>query len=408
MTDIFLGSHYGTKNDIMFFRNIVSNLEHFADCTFSDEATEIDEVELGILPKVRTTFKIKYARDTTFKNTYTDLTMRVVGYNAAIPLFVKYISGQNKIYVPTIPWGQSTLAEIETTTKVYAKPNYESPSQLSIDSCSGKFTYGQTVADWGTAATLSGSWSVPSQLSMTNGDVYEFAGYNMSIATLDAPTNLETLDGSTVVYRKGIAFNDNDNDANDWASSTIRKWLNGKGMTDSIWSQDSTDPRAHIGCDGLMSKVKSSFFSAVVPVVNKVWVREGLRSGKNLDANDCEHVVDHFWLLGAGQVNCPEYTMEDTGVVHDAPDYKYDTAILSTAYETAEDKLSRTMEKDGRITSGKRPMSLRSASEYPQSTTGGGSYYGRLYVSSSAQSLGQVSPGSLVAKGAACFGCTIG
>ena len=48
---------------------------------------------------------------------------------------------------------------------------------------------------------------------------------------------------------------------------------------------------------------ESSFLDAIVPTVNRTWVHSSLRTtGLTLDNTYCEHVVDNFWLLGAGHV----------------------------------------------------------------------------------------------------------
>jgi len=47
---------------------------------------------------------------------------------------------------------------------------------------------------------------------------------------------------------------------------------------------------------------ESSFLDAIIPTVNRTWVHSSFRTGLTLDDNYCEHVVDNFWLLGAGHV----------------------------------------------------------------------------------------------------------
>lgn len=42
----------------------------------------------------------------------------------------------------------------------------------------------------------------------------------------------------------------------------------------------------------------------VAKAVNRTWVHGNFTSGKTLDENQCEHIVDKFWLLGNGNVNC--------------------------------------------------------------------------------------------------------
>lgn len=72
---------------------------------------------------------------------------------------------------------------------------------------------------------------------------------------------------------------------------------------------------------GLLSRLPdTTFVDAVIPTVNRTYV----------DANQCEHVVDRFWLLGVGNVNCKgsdtTANFPDGGASIDGENKGYDTS----------------------------------------------------------------------------------
>lgn len=85
----------------------------------------------------------------------------------------------------------------------------------------------------------------------------------------------------------------------------------------------------------LASKFQSEdgFLRNIQKTVNRTWVHEDYRSEVTLDSNYCEHVVDKFWLLGNGNINC---SGQDSGTTYLA-DGSYDTSKFSLIYTPADD-----------------------------------------------------------------------
>lgn len=68
----------------------------------------------------------------------------------------------------------------------------------------------------------------------------------------------------------------------------------------------NTDTEYFTNFKGLYSRLLANdgFMKNVAKAVNRTWVKDDFISGKTLDENQCEHIVDKFWLLGNGNVNC--------------------------------------------------------------------------------------------------------
>ena len=92
---------------------------------------------------------------------------------------------------------------------------------------------------------------------------------------------------------------------------------------------------------GLLSRLPDEkFLKAVSPCVNRTWVHGSYRSGKILDSNYCEHVVDKFWLLGEGNINTASLWMND-----DAYDTSKFTGVFTS--DTKPVRIRKYMNEDG-------------------------------------------------------------
>ena len=92
---------------------------------------------------------------------------------------------------------------------------------------------------------------------------------------------------------------------NDWSASQMRTWMNGSlAVVKQGWSTPNFTAHTFGTITGLLSRLPDEkFLKAVSPCVNRTWVHDSYRSGKTLDSNKCEHVVDKFWLLGERNIN---------------------------------------------------------------------------------------------------------
>lgn len=200
-------------------------MENFTNCSFDTETRLLRIIQKNILPKVGSTFMVSYQMDQDNPDKYIDLELRIIGYNATIPQFIKYKSGNKFIYIPSIPENSHLLTSIAANTKVYNYPNFYRYGGKTVGSVSGEsFTYGQTNSDWGITATENGGWSVPMQVTLNDGHTYTFAGYNVTVIPVAAPTCLKNG-----VRAHAIAFNPNSSEDNVWSSSNLRLWANTNG-----------------------------------------------------------------------------------------------------------------------------------------------------------------------------------
>lgn len=398
---IFLGAPSSTIQETFFFRQLRKNLENFTNCSFDTETKLLRIIQKNILPKVGSTFMVNYQMDQDNPDKYIDLELRILGYNATIPQFIKYKSGNNFVYIPSIPENSHLLTPIAANTKVYSYPNFyryggKTVSQVSEDT----FTYGQTNSDWGITATENGEWSVPMQVTLNDGLTYTFAGYNVTVIPIAAPIGLKNG-----VSAQAIAFNPLPDGVNVWSSSNLRLWGNTNGLNDDTYFYCVGTKKGLI--DGLLGRFKQSFMVAVTPVVNRTWVREACREGLILDANYCEHVIDTFWAPSAAQMNTPKSVDDDK----EFEDFKYDTARFTTVFSDNSSRTTKKMNEDGTVDTGKtRNYSLRSAVGFTKSTSAGGTYYGRGFISgdSATSGAGVANVGALTASVAAQYACTIG
>ena len=359
------------------WNGIVENLESFSDSMIGTE-----------LPAVGGFLSSAYEIG---DNTTIPLTWQVLGYNSSIPKYVKYKDANgNKIYVSSVKPASNgsvqgeLLSPITVGDDVYVKNSEGGYEKIGpVGSIDGSFTYGQTNATWGTTATESGSYSVPSSITVL-GTTYSFAGYNMTLAT--AGTIGAVKDG---IYYNNADFNSSTtNYTNDWSGSQIRAWLNGYNADFTTWYWYYNNDYNKVNVGNTLPKfttrfgADNGFLDNVVQVVNRTWVWgtdtwNTLWNQKVLDSsNKCEHVSDKFWLLGTGQVNC---SGSSTGQYFNG--YQYETAIYSSIFSNTDIWTSSNSRKrfqmnaDGSMNAVARYWRLRSAysdtdSEYNSSFVG--------------------------------------
>ena len=189
---------------------------------------------------------------------------------------------------------------------VYSGKDASTANGKTVSAVSGQYEYGNNNRC---------AFFVPMAITV-DGTVYDFAGYNMTIqsrATLITKYN-------NAIYN-GIAFHRTKPLRNDWASSEIRDWLNTNGtVPNASWLKKGTSNTIVTGViDGFLGRLSDSFLNSVCPTVNPTWVHPDWLEGKTLDANHCEDlennhcedVVDRFWLLGEGNVNCESDLLND-------------------------------------------------------------------------------------------------
>lgn len=116
------------------------------------------------------------------------------------------------------------------------------------------------------------------------------------------------------------------------------------------------------------------FLPSVAKTVNRTWTTQQnrhLTSDFSIDENYCEHIIDKFWLLGAGNVNC--LSGEDGWWLYDSI---YDTSKFNKVFsactadlypsgERDENKVKRQMGAAGAPTGVECSYWLRSALYYP-------------------------------------------
>ena len=189
--------------------------------------------------------------------------------------------------------------------------------------------------------------------------------------------------GTIGVVKDGIYYNHADFFApdadytNDWSGSQIRAWLNGNNNVDlsqQIWKYFDNSYSAQAQTTGNVIPKFTTRFGAdngfldnIVQVVNRTWVwgtstRNTLWNKKVLDNNKCEHVIDKFWLLGVGQVNC---SGSNTSQYFNG--YQYETTIYSELFKNTDiwtnesSRIRLLMKEDGTKFAIARYWRLRSA-----------------------------------------------
>lgn len=315
--------HY--KTPLSFWEQISKNLENEPNCTKKTIGTEDDMVD-GVLPSVGTTIPVDYVVDPLAGPVKSQ--WQVLGYNMSIPERIKYKNGNDVIYVTTIGPG-GLLSSIGEGTLVYA-------DKSSSDSIGTVFaTSGVDQVTDGNLGTYGNNnpYNVPTSLSV-GGKEYSFAGWNM---TLMSKCGVAAKYDNTLYVKSQF----NSANRNNWSASQMRAWMNGSLAVENQQWQTSNNYSTTGTITGLLSRLPDEkFLNAISLCVNKTWVHDSWRSGKTLDSNYCEHVVDKFWLLGEGNIN----TIKDDW--NDAP---YDTSKFTGVFtsDTNSVRIRKYMNEDG-------------------------------------------------------------
>lgn len=302
------------------------------------------------LPAVGSIVKVPYLIDA-YAGTVVDTDYIVMGYNSSIPQYIKYKNGSKLVFVSSVKSG--LLATVSTGDTVFEKTSVGDFSETSntVQAIgSGTFTYGNNC-----------TFSVPDSITVA-GTVYTFAGYNM---TLNSRSTITIIDAATDIQANMFQFDgyerNSRNGQNSYYDSYARIWLNGTGDTSRLNTMQFGYGNGSEYYGNFISNVPDSFITItfnkrmtdtslvkhVMPVVNRIWIHDSWISGRTLDSNQCEHIIDKYWLLGIGNVNC-----SGTKTNEYFKDQNYDTTIFSDIFtqSDASSNVSRkksTMNIDG-------------------------------------------------------------
>lgn len=215
----------------------------------------------------------------------------IMGYNKSIPQYVKYKNGDERIFVSTIRYG--FLTDIGNGAKVYTERDGIYTEVGTVDICgAGTYTYGNNNA-----------FTVPDCVTY-RGKTYEFAGSNATV--MSKYGLVAKYDGKIYAYPQFRSYEKTSQYRSNWSDSEMREWLNGSlPVRTQMWLTDKWYFPTTGTIAGLIGRIPSKkFMRHVTPAVNRVWVHGLWANGKILDLNQCEHVVDRFWLLDVASVNC--------------------------------------------------------------------------------------------------------
>lgn len=281
------------------------------------------------LPAVGSIVKVPYLIDAQ-AGTIVDTDYIVMGYNSSIPQYIKYKNGSKLVFVSSVKSG--LLATVSTGDIVFEKTSsgdFSATSNTVQAIGSGTFTYGNNC-----------TFSVPDSITVS-GTVYTFAGYNM---TLNSRSTMTVIDDATDIQANTFQFDsvrNSGNGQNSYYDSYARIWLNGTGDTSRLNTMKCGYNNGNSYYGSEITNVPDSFRTItfnqrmsdtslvkhVMPVVNRIWVHNNFTSGRTLDSNQCEHIIDKYWLLGIGNVNC-----SGTNTNQYFKDQNYDTTIFSDLF----------------------------------------------------------------------------
>lgn len=297
----------------------------------------------------------------------------VLGYNAAIPQYVKYRketgSGYEYRWVSSLrkpgsyPSGKKygLLGGICAGDTAYSRqynPDTGDYDYAAVDTVTSvgedQFVYGNNC-----------TYSVPTRITTAAGQ-FLFAGYNVVIHPL------------ATTHSEFFRFRDSD-DRNRYGISDVRTALNDLSSQPVDRYGHAAQPVAYRMQD------EPGFLQAVQKTVNRTWTHQQNRhinSVFSIDYDYCEHIVDKFWLLGAGNLNCLSADPDDDWTIYDV---KYDTSVFRNVFAENipvmtgqnpmdENKIRRQMGADGAPTGVNCYWWIRSAINYP-----GDEYSGALY-----------------------------
>ena len=282
--------------DHYLFDGLVKNLEEFESCEIDETiSARISRAVYHKLPAVGSTLLVDYIVDPTVGPVKTE--WQVLGYNMSIPERIKYKNGKDVIYVTTIGPGGLLSSFTNGVTQVYSdKTGATSLGTITAKSDSIVSCDGNVINGVGHTYGNNCPYDAPTSLTV-GGKEYSFAGYNMT---------LMSKCGLAAKYENTLYVSSQFNSANrnDWSASQMRTWMNGSSAVENQKWYPTSSSYTTGTITGLLSRLPDEkFLKAVSPCVNRTWVHNSWRDGKTLDSNDCEHVVDNFWLLGEGNVN---------------------------------------------------------------------------------------------------------
>lgn len=338
---------------------IVEKLENF-DTTKTIAAQKLPEVGSGITTKyivcdgyndgsqfVQCLTK-QSVMDNLSKIAAIDTPWIVLGYNATVPKYIKYKNGTERIYVASIDDSIADfglLRPIVAGCKVYIRSWSESSlCNVFTDTGSvvasvgtGTFTYGQTNSDWGTTATAAGGYSAPAEI-VVNGKTYQFCGYTMTMQTqhlLCSSKDGATVTESTCAYSYSTSTTSG---KNRWGDSYMRAFINSKVGHNEIAYPTRVTPTsnmlAYSNSLGLKLAKDTDFLKHCAPTVRRNFVHSSWQSDADiagkLDANNCEHTANDFFLLTNAAVNCMD-VYNNNKYVH-GNDFE-EFAIFSSVYK---------------------------------------------------------------------------
>lgn len=374
------------------------SLENFQDSVIGEQ-----------LPAVGSTIQVPYK--VYDAGNFVMTPWQVLGYNGSIPEYVKYINGNDKIFVRSVEENQSSDNYQLLKSSFVGSPTYTCDDEGTF-TADGKsvasvgdsgFTYGATNSTYGTTATEAGSYAVPTSITVAS-KTYLFAGYNFQIAPMYLLPVMHS-DGTILYHQQFDSERGYYNcGQNDWSTSMSRSWFNDswsviqdrceqQQWNDKDWSNYKTGP-----IKGMVDRIESgsgSFFSHVMPTVNKIWTfkwnsasdgsQYDLRyrkdkSGNNITSSSpyfdvtkaktdgkkyleqidtstwLEHCVDKFWFLGFGHVNYNNSSWANG---------KYDTCTFSSIFtsttQSSSSRIRNLMNVDGTNSAVARSWRLRSA-----------------------------------------------
>lgn len=286
--------------DLTPWGQLVSALENCNPSDFTAMDYTGSDASL-INKKVGTGLTVKY--DIASDGNLVDTTWINLGFNASIPEYIKYRravgSGWKHIWIKSMK--SNLLAPIAIGDQVYVR-SFDDESGMHtwtavegevVTAIDGTFTYGNN--------TPYGIYSVPTSITTAKG-TYAFCGYNM---TLNSQALLRFGEGSMNNDVFTMLYFDSNGGYNRYATTQIRAILNSKTGTCPGWYYDTDwTVEGDFTANSVVLKTTSDngLLQNITNTVNRTWVHGSLRSAAILDENNCEHVVDKFWLLGSGNI----------------------------------------------------------------------------------------------------------
>lgn len=293
MTDIFLGSPDAQVRQYILDHYLVSEWDEYSEILANASDSDFqDPTSIG-LPAVGAVLATLYKVDGTNP---VGVSIRVLGYNASIPAYVKYKNDGNFIYASAIDpdtgilRGETHSDGTEAAGFVGSRlfvDNEGTASSKTIASATGSFTYGDLK-----------TFSVPASIVDSDGAAWTFCGYNITFDFVDCLTKQVFSSGNETLY----------------SASDLRAYANSTAID-------------------LLNDAK--FKSHIQPCVNRTFVYSSYVSRVTTDSYQCEHVVDKLWLLGGGNVNL------------NVNGSNYDTSRFSTVFTDNSARIKRLLANDG-------------------------------------------------------------